>query len=118
MDMGEVKSRYRVTGISQARRIQAERVKAYKEAMDSAALAKEKYETVKMEATVKAFVDGSKSEVNIKKYMTDEAREIANRERQTRIRLKNEREYRICQVAVGLAAFSVLLAAYFMFFHH
>ena len=114
MDMGEVKTRNLYVGVGYSKDRQAERIRAYEEALQSMALAKEKYENVKMEATVKAFVEGSKSQVDIKKYMNEEALESANRERETKRRMKNENEQRICIAAIGMAVVSVVLAALFV----
>lgn len=118
MDMGEVRVRNTGRISSSVKMKQAERIKGYQQALDSMAMAKEKYETVKMEATVKAFVEGSKSKVDIKKYMTEEARVVAMREREVRLHSKSERERRVCLLAVGFAVISVLLAMFFMMVHH
>jgi len=118
MDLGEVRTRYRDCGVSYSKDRQAERMRAYQEALESVALAKNEYETVRMQATVKAFVEGSKARADIKKYMSDEARDIAMQERAEKVRLKNEHEQRICLAAVGMAVASVLLTAYLMIAHH
>ena len=92
-------------------------MRAYKEAMDAAALSRQHYETVKMEATVKAFVEGSKKKADVQKFISEEARQNALREKEERERLKIQREHRICATAVVLASISILLALYFVVLH-
>lgn len=115
MDCGEARIQNRVSSIardSQAARLV--RARMYQENLDSAALAKKHYEAAKMEATVKAFVDGSKSKADVQKYMSEEARLNAVRERAERERRQAQQEQRVCRIAVGLAFASVMLALFFM----
>lgn len=100
-----------------ARERQAARMRAYQEAVDGQAMARQQYETAKMEATVKAFVEGSRNKVDVKKFMTEEARLNAIQEKAERDRVRAQRERRICLVAVGMAAFTVLLAFFFIVSH-
>ncbi len=118
MDMGETRTRSpnRISRVS--KQMQLERRRAYQEAMESAALSREHYEAVKMEATVKAFVDGSKKKADVAKYISEEARQAAQREREERTKEKTKREQRVCITAVSMAVLSVLLAMYFVMLRH
>jgi hypothetical protein len=117
MDTGEPRARNatRISRVSKQR--QLERVRAYQEAMESTALSRQHYESVKMEATVKAFVDGNKKKADVQKYITEEARLIAVKEKEERQQEKLRREHRICIASISLAGVSVLLALYFMILH-